>query len=137
EAIQHVKGSQYDLEVKKSVLQISSQHAHDGPRQVRVDITGNYARRLAQISPAQFFSATSRMVMSPTPLATFKNCHHESQMSAVAGLDPVDIYGSFCGGAAFLKEMMYRHAREIDEVGISNFQGHGPFVIVGIILIAI
>lgn len=100
------------------------------------------AGHLGRINSYEFFNTVKfggkKCVISPiqTSLLGVNTCHSEKVFSPKKeGL--IDVYGSFIERFAFIREMFYRHARVIDEVGLSQYVGMDPQLAIGVALVVV
>ncbi len=96
--------------------------------------------QLGRISTRDFFAASpQRRVTTPIPLAFPEDCHHKPDDSfTVSTRDEriFDAYASLVAASAFGRELMYGHARQLDELGLIAFRG-SDFGIAEIVIIII
>jgi hypothetical protein len=92
-----------------------------------------------RVSPEEFFGA-DQIASASANVPTFVtgNVHHERDLVNSAGEESrLDVYGSAVAALAAQRELMYRHARTVLEVGHEAFRGEDPFtailVIAGIV----
>ena len=87
------------------------------------------------ISSSRFFNGNQAGITATlSPVVVEPDCHHEAQKIVDAAVkSSFDVYGSMLGQFAMARELMYHHARKVDEMGIGYFNGNSPLV-AGIIL---
>jgi hypothetical protein len=91
-----------------------------------------------RISPESFFSSTGALPLSQTSgIYDINDCHRSTTRRQTAPATSVSLYGTVLGALGTGRELMYRHAREIEELGPAHLRGAGPAaVVIGIVLIA-
>lgn len=126
----------------------------DGIEVGMIGVTGERASETFMASPGagsagrvgvrEFFASDRRIVsaLSPT-IAMGADCHRAGRRDLLLEVDR-DLYASFVGGLASMRETSYRHARRLAEIGHSGFRAKDPItaivvgaIAVGAILVAI
>jgi len=94
---------------------------------------------LARVSSADFFNIKgSKIAASLSPLPLPADCHHATQMYANFHKEKAfDVYGSLLGNFALAREMIYNHARKVDEMGIGYFTGNLSVLIALIVVVIV
>jgi hypothetical protein len=59
------------------------------------------------------------------------------EVAAVAHELPTDLYGQLVGALATGRELMYRHARKVDEIGHGALEGEDPLTVVAVVVIIV
>lgn len=91
-----------------------------------------------RVSSEAFFSPGYGPSFGRVSLYDQGNCHSASWSSALAAPSSQAVYGALVGSMGVAREMMYTHAREVEEYGPAYVRGAGPVaVVVGIIIAAI
>lgn len=94
---------------------------------------------IGRVSTREFFGSSGMgLIIDREPRFPPPDCHHRAQLFA-STLDRVDVYGGVLAGMARLKELAYRHARKVEELGHGDLQGadFGVGVIVGLIVVGL
>lgn len=81
--------------------------------------------RLGRVNGQEFFNGSKNgSITSQAPIIGLDDCHHKDQRVRNRLSRHLDPYNSLIGNLALAKEMMYNHARRVDELGITAFQGN-------------
>ena len=91
----------------------------------------------ARISVAQFFGESAGdggMLSSDAPTFVPESCHHRNAALSRPS-QKIDLYGSAIAGMSTVNQMMYRHARNVEEVGHGPLRGNDVVsLVVGIVV---
>lgn len=95
---------------------------------------------LGRISTKEFFNpkilGSEKLLFGPlhAPVLSIDTCHSIKVTSTQQDIR-ADLYGSIVSCLAYTKEMFYRHARILDEVGLSLYEGRDDQLAIGIGLV--
>jgi hypothetical protein len=94
---------------------------------------------IGRVSTREFFgNFGTSLIVDREPRFPPPDCHHRAQRFGLE-VDRIDVYGGVLAGMARLKELAYRHARKVEELGHGDLQGAelATAVIAGIIVIGL
>lgn len=90
------------------------------------------------VTREEFFAGTNYGPLAPeVALLVPSDCHHRLTISPTRHDAPIDAYTTLVASLTVLREQMYHHARQMEEVGPSDLQGNAPIVAIAVALIII
>jgi hypothetical protein len=137
EAINQLEAFDIDIKSSGGRLHVGIKAGDDDRHAIFLEPQSSPGER-GRVSTREFFrpSSNGSVLTSFLPGLVADDCHHKNQLPGVieGGPSPFDIYGGLVGSFAMAKEGMYRHVRNMQEIGIGRHRGGNPIVAIVIIL---
>lgn len=106
----------------------------------RQEIAIDHKRRpgaLGRVVAADIFSTNpERRIGLALPLPILPTCHAAQMRPAMGNERAQDLYGATVATFILAKDMAYRHARQVDELGLTEFSG-GDFGLLGLLILLV
>jgi len=138
EAFKFVKQQEVRIHTKDENI-VFSMKAPDGSNPHVAISPGGMPGAPARVDVADFFGARPDAIIgSGSSVFAPNNCHHRHLIEIGATRVPlVDLYGGTLAGFSTANQMMYQHARKVDEVGHGVLHGRCPVTIIAAVIVAV
>jgi len=132
--------------VRRGRIELSGRSVDGGLRKVTIQFEPSHGS-IARISTSHFFASDRGAARWATAIPVYspETCHHRELVLGKAKAPFVDAYAGVLSGMAAANQIMYRHARNIEEFGRGGLRGQDPVTaivgaiicVIGIVLIVV